>query len=63
MDPANWMAMVLIELKVFSKAISDSLNLVSRSFIEGVCVVRLVPAVMTMRGSTVVGYDIPYKLA
>jgi len=45
MDPAYWMAMVLIALKVCFKAASGSLNLVSRSFIEGVCVVPLAPAV------------------
>jgi len=86
-DPAYWMAMALIALKVcwiklppgalpygslycfpyqwklsmcFKKgkkvcfgAISGSLNLVFRSFIEGVCVVHLAPTVMTMSGSIV----------
>ena len=31
---------------------SGSLNFVSRSFIDGVCVVPLAPAAMTMSGST-----------
>jgi len=47
---ANWMAMVLIALKVFFRAISDNLNLVSTNFIEGMCVVPLALAVMTIRG-------------
>jgi len=33
-------------------AVSGSLNVVSRSFIEGVCVVPLAPAVITMSRST-----------
>jgi len=52
-DPAYWIAMVLIALKVCFRAIFDSFNLVSRSFIEEVCVVPLAPIVMTMSGSTI----------
>jgi len=51
-EPANWMAMVLIVLKVFFRAVPGNLNLVSRSFIEGVCVVPLALVVMTRRGAT-----------
>jgi len=49
-EPANWMAMVLIVLKVFFRAVSGNLNLVSRSFIEGMYVVPLALVVMKMRG-------------
>ena len=36
---------------MFLIEVSGIFSLVSRSFIEGVCVVPLAPAVMTMRGS------------
>jgi len=52
-DPAYWMAMVLIALKVCFRAVSDSLSLVLKSFIEGICVVPLALAVITMSGSTI----------
>ena len=44
--------MVFISLNVCLMAVSGNLNFVSRSFIEGICVVPLAPAVMTMSGST-----------
>ena len=52
MDPACCMAMVFIALNVCFIEDSRSLNFVSSCFIEGMCVVPLAPAVMTMRGST-----------
>ena len=39
-------------LNVCLMVVSGSLNVVSRSFIDGACVVPLAPAVMTMSGST-----------
>ena len=51
-DPACCMAMVLISLNVFLMAVSGILKFVSRISIEGVWVVPLAPAVMTMSGST-----------
>jgi hypothetical protein len=46
------MAMILISLNVCLMVVFGSLRFVSRSSIEGVCVVPLTPAVMTMSGST-----------
>jgi hypothetical protein len=46
------MAMVLISLNVCLIVVIGILKLVSRSVIEGMCVVPLAPAVMTMSGST-----------
>ena len=46
------MAMVLISLNVCLIVVFGSLIFVSRISIEGVCVVPLTPAVMTMSGST-----------
>ena len=44
--------MVLISLNVCLMVVSSNLKCVSRSFIEGLCVVPLALAVMTMSGST-----------
>ena len=49
---AWWMAMVLMFLKVLLIEHLGILNLSSSSFIEGMCVAALAPAVMTMSGST-----------
>ena len=46
------MTMVLIALNVFLMAASEILKFVSKSLIDGVWVVPLAPAVMTMSGST-----------
>ncbi len=46
------MAMVFISWNVRFMHVSDKLNFSARSFIDGLCVVPLAPAVMTMRGST-----------
>ena len=46
------MAMVLISLNVCLMVVFGILSFVSSSSIEGVCVVPLTPAVMTMSGST-----------
>ena len=46
------MAMVLISLNVCLMLVSGILKFVSRILIEGVWVVPLAPAVMTMSGST-----------
>ena len=51
-DPACCMAMVLIFLNMCLMVDFGILSFVSRSSIEGVCVVPLTPAVMTMSGST-----------
>ena len=48
---AYCMAIVLIFLKVFRMDGIGSLNLSSSSFIEGMWVAALAPAVMTMSGS------------
>jgi hypothetical protein len=45
------MAMVLMFLKVFRMDGICSLNLSSSSFIDGMCVAALAPAVITMSGS------------
>ena len=50
-DPACCMAMVLISLNVCLMVVSGILRFVSRSFIEGMWVVPLALAVMTMSGS------------
>ena len=44
--------MLLISLNVCLMVVSGSLKCVSRSFIEGACIVPLGPAAMTMSGST-----------
>ena len=44
--------MVFISLKVCLIDVYGSLNFVSRSFIDGACVVPLPLVVMTIRGST-----------
>ena len=44
--------MLLISLNVCLMVVSGSLKCVSRSFIEGACIVPLAPAAMTMSGST-----------
>ena len=49
---AYCMAMVFIFLKVFLMVGMGILKLSSSSFIDGMCVVALAPALMTMRGST-----------
>ena len=51
-DIACCIAMVLISLKVCLIVFSSILNFSSKIFIEGMCVVALVPAVMTINGST-----------
>lgn len=51
-DPACWMAMVLISLNVCLMCVSGMFRLVSSSCIEGLWVVPLAPAVMTISGST-----------
>ena len=48
---AYCMAIVLMFLKVFLMVGIGILNLSSSSFIDGMCVVALAPAVMTIRGS------------
>ena len=48
---AYCMAMVLMFLKVFRMDGIGSLNLSSSSFIDGMCVAALAPAVITMSGS------------
>ena len=48
---AYCMAMVLMFLKVFRMDGIGSLNLSSSSFIDGMCVAALAPAVRTMIGS------------
>ena len=48
---AYCMAMVLMFLKVFRMDVMGSLNLSSSSFIAGMCVAALAPAVITMSGS------------
>ena len=45
-------AMVFISLNVCLIYVLGMLNLLTKCFIEGVCVVPLAPAVMTMSGST-----------
>ncbi|KAG0565947.1 hypothetical protein KC19_7G025900 [Ceratodon purpureus] len=49
---AYCMAIVFMFLKVFLMVSHGILKLSASSFIEGMCVVALAPAVMTMRGST-----------
>jgi len=51
-DPIYCMAMVLIALKVYFRVDSGNLSLISKSFIEGACVVPLALAVITISGST-----------
>ena len=51
-DIACCIAMVLISLKVCLMIFSGILNFSSKIFIEGMCVVALAPAVMTINGST-----------
>ena len=48
---AYCMAMVLMFLKVFRMDGIGSLNLSSSSFIDGMCVAALAPAVITISGS------------
>ena len=49
---AYCMAILLMFLKVFLMVDIGILNLSSSTFIDGICVVALAPAVMTIRGST-----------
>ena len=49
---AYCMAMVFIFLKVFLMVSMGILKLSSSNFIDGMCVVALAPALITMRGST-----------
>ncbi|KAG0594393.1 hypothetical protein M758_UG073600 [Ceratodon purpureus] len=49
---AYCMAMVFMFLKVFLMVSHGILKLSASSFIEGMCVVALAPAVMTIRGLT-----------
>ena len=49
---ACYIAMVLISMKVCFKVSFGILNFSSNILIEGVCVVALAPAVMTISGST-----------
>ena len=51
-DIACCIAMVLVSLKVCLKVFSGILNFSSKIFIEGMCVVALAPAMMTINGST-----------
>ena len=51
-DIACCIAMVLISLKVCLICFSGFLSFSSRIFIDGMCVVALAPAVMTINGST-----------
>jgi hypothetical protein len=51
MDMAYCIAMVLMFLKVFRMDGIGILNLSSNSFIDGMCVVALAPAIMTISGS------------
>jgi hypothetical protein len=48
---AYCIAMVLIFLKVFRMDVIGILNLSSSSFIDGMCVAALAPAVITISGS------------
>jgi len=52
MDMAYYVAMVLMFLKVFIMVSIGILKLVSSNFIDGMCVVALAPAVITIRSST-----------
>ena len=52
MDMAYCMAMTLISSNVCLMFILGILNMISIFFIEGVCVVALAPAVMTINEST-----------
>ena len=49
---AYCIAMVLISLKICLIVFSGILSFSSRIFIEGMCMVALAPAVMTINGST-----------
>ena len=49
---AYCMAIVFMFLKVFLMVVIGIWNFSSSDFIEGMCVVALAPAVMTIRGST-----------
>ena len=51
-DIACCIAMVLISMKVCLIISFGILNFSSKIFIEGVCVIALVPAMMTISGST-----------
>ena len=51
-DIACCIAMVLISLKVCLIVFSGILNFSSKIFIEGMCVVALVPTMMIINGST-----------
>ena len=51
-DIACYIAMVLISMKVCLIVSFGILNFSSKIFIEGVCVVALVPTMMTISGST-----------
>ena len=51
-DIACCIAMVLISLKVYLIVFLGILNFSSKIFIEGLCMVALVPIVMTISGST-----------
>ena len=49
---AYWIAMVLIFPNVFLMFVSGILNFPAMAFMEGMCMVALAPAVITMSGST-----------
>ena len=51
-DMAYFIAILLMFLKVFLMVGIGILNLFSRTFIDGICVVALAPAVITISGST-----------
>ena len=51
-DIAYFIAIVLMSLKVFLMVGIGILNLSSSDSIDGICVVALAPAVITIRGST-----------
>ena len=50
MELANCMAIVFIALNAFLMLFSGTLNVCSSCFIDGICVVPLAPAVMTISG-------------
>ena len=51
-DIACYIAMVIMSMKVYLIVSLGILNFSSKIFIEGVCVVALAPAAMTISGST-----------
>ena len=52
MNIASCIAMLFISLKVCLISLSRILNLPLRLFMEGICMVALVPTIMTIKGST-----------